>query len=138
MSDENEVSEATADEPAAVAGDDTKAAYSIHKTVTQLLGDRAGDVRNAVVKHLVDEKLEERKQMVLKGLSKLKEAKLAVTKAEKAGTVYDASGKALPSQYTKPQVDEIKKAKEAVTKLENAIEQALTNANYDKLAGLVK
>lgn len=116
------------------------AAGQLQKAVAERLASSGPQVREAVITELVNAKLEERKKLVLAGLTKRKEAEQEVKKAENTKErEFDASGKEVRSYYTKPQAEAIKQAREKLEKLDRALEAALGDkADYEKLSQVVK
>lgn len=74
--------------------------------------------------------------MLDKGLAKLREFKSEVNKV-RAPVTYTLSGEKVEGNLSKADFETLKKAREKLAKLENALEKAFAGQEFDKLAGLV-
>jgi ribosome recycling factor len=106
---------------------------TIHEEIQKAIAERNPEVRAAIVKEGADEKLEERKKMVRTALGKAKEARSALQKIKPKPIAYDENDKVISEGFDKAQVDERKKHKETIAKIEAALEDALTKGDYTKL-----
>lgn len=115
-------------------------ATTIHGEVQRILSESTQDVRNRVVNCLVEEKLEERKKMVIDGLSKLKLARQELSTLERKGTQLLNRQKQPVGEmtFTKEQLTELDKAQQKVNKLEAAINKAISEGDYTKLTEMCK
>lgn len=114
---------------------DTKAAGLLAEVSDKIKG--AGDaIRNRLVETMVEKELASRVDCLDKAFQKRFELLNNLNKINRADTeTYDADGKVATQSYTKPRLEEIKKAKEALEKHENALEKALTSNDFTKLKG---
>lgn len=142
MSDENETVEGAEPVEAVVidhaesTGDNKSKAHGIHTEVAEIVAKSNDEVRKRVVNSLVEEKLKKHESLVLDGLGKLKTMRTELEQMKRKGkVVYGVDGKpvGVPT-FEKAQTDEMKKAGEKLTKLEKALELALTSGDYSKLA----
>ena len=111
-------------------------ATSVLVEVADALKASPAVVRQRLVSSLLERELVKRVDMLDKGLSKMKELKKEVDKIRPAD-MFDTAGNKVPGNLTKQQYEELKKAKEKLNKLENALEKAFEGEGFDKLAGLV-
>jgi rRNA-processing protein FCF1 len=112
----------------------------IQKEVASRLGASGPAVVEAVIEELVSAKKEERKKLILAGLTKRREAEQELKKAENTKErQYDGAGKEIGSFYTKQQADAIKQAKEKLDKIDRALDGAMADKpDYEKLSQVVK
>jgi len=109
----------------------------------ELLADIAAKVKDSgpavVEKYLaasVQKEIDSRVDLLDKAIQKRFELLGALGKVNRPDVVtYDAEGKEASGTYTKPRLEEIKKAKEALEKHENALEKALISNDWSKLKG---
>ena len=119
--------------------DQKSAARVLEEEIAATLANRSQGVKDLVLEHLVSEKLAERKNLVLAGLTKLREAKSALQKTHKNSTKqFISTGEVASEYFTQEQVKAIKEATEQVKKIETALEEALAESKYDKLQNIVK
>lgn len=97
----------------------------------------SGDaIRQRLIEKMVGEELEKRVDLLDKAFQKRFELTTALHKINRADQeTYNADGSVATQSYTKPRLEEIKKAKEALEKHENALEKALTSNDFSKLKG---
>jgi len=109
----------------------------------ELLADIAAKVKDSgpavVEKYIaasVQKEIDSRVDLLDKAIQKRFELLGALGKVNRPDVVtYDAEGKEASGTYTKPRLEEIKKAKEALEKHENALEKALISNDWSKLKG---
>lgn len=111
-------------------------AASVFAEVADALKGSSQQVKGRLVVALTERVLAQRVDMLDKGLAKLKELKKEVDKI-RAPDMFDVDGNKVPGFFTKAQNEELKKAKEKLSKLEKAVEKAFNGEEFDKLAGLV-
>lgn len=114
-----------------------------NRTVTSLVAQRIADsspvVQGRVVDVLVEKELQKRSDAVVKGLEKLKEAEKDLYKIKPDVCSYNADGSTLSEGWSKPKLEEKKKAEEYVAKITSAIEKALADKpDFTKLYELIK
>jgi len=103
--------------------------------VASRLAGSGPQVREAVVSTLVDTQLARRQKAVLSILEKLDAKDKELRKAESAGTqTFDHKGNVtgVPS-FSKQQIDEMRKLREEIQKLEKALSSALESNDWNKL-----
>jgi hypothetical protein len=111
-------------------------AQSVLVEVADALKASPATVRSRLVTALTERELVKRVDMLDKGLAKAKELKREVDKIRPAD-MFDSEGNKVPGHFTKQQHEELKKAKEKLSKLEAALEKAFAGEGFDKLANLV-
>lgn len=122
MADPNETKESNAKNLLAEVADKIKGA-----------GD---DIRNRLVTSMVEKELASRVDALDKAFQKRFELLGNLGKVNRADDVKkDADGKVIFESYSDARREEIKKAKEALEKHENALEKALTTNDFSKLKG---
>jgi hypothetical protein len=109
---------------------------SVLAEVADALKDSPERVRMLVRTALVDREISKRVDILDKGLAKLRELKNEVNKI-RPPVVFAEDGTKLTGAFSKAEFENLKKAKEKVTKLENALEKSFSGQEFDKLAGLI-
>ena len=89
-----------------------------------------------VVSAIVNREMERRQRILTEGLELHDRVSRIHVKAD--NKVFDEAGNVISEGFSAKQLAESKKHKEKVTKLETAIDNAVTKAEYDKLETLVK
>lgn len=119
---------------------DSKATSSTTSTVLAEVADALkaspDQVKSRVRDLLVEREVSKRVDMLDKGLAKLREFKSEVNKV-RAPVTYTLSGEKVEGNLSKADFETLKKAREKLAKLENALEKAFAGQEFDKLAGLV-
>lgn len=128
-----------ADTPSTPAEEPKKYQSSeVLSTVAERLGNSGPAVRERVIDTLVEREVASRAEALDKALAKRNEYTRELRKLEKPDVEqFDADGKVTSSSFSKARVDELKKAREGLTKLEGAIDKALTNNDFAKLREIV-
>ena len=126
--------ETTTNETAAPATTATvPAGYAVLDEVKGLVEKSGPEVRARVVAALAEKVVVDRVELVKRGLDKLNEARNNLRKVNKPDqTFIDGDGKKV-ELMTVAKNDEVKKAKEALEKIEKALDLALTKFDYTKL-----
>lgn len=127
MSDEvTKPEESSAVEPVAV---------EIRKDVKQHLEDYQtdGTIRRKVVDHLTNTEIMRRTDMLVKAMDVRYEAEKELSKIKPDSVAYDEGGAKHHELFTKAKVDERKKCKEKLAKIDKAINKAINDADYDSL-----
>lgn len=114
---------------------DSKAQGLLAEVADKIKG--SGDaVRQRLVDAMVEKELAQRVDLLDKAFQKRFELLTALRKIDRADQeTYNADGTVATQSYTKARLDEIKKAKEALEKHENALEKALSSNDFSKLKG---
>jgi len=120
-------------------------AASVQIVVADEIQNSGEKVKSIVVDTLVDSEIKRRTDALLAGISKLNALKKDLAKIDKADGetfIQDQGGNMLSQQtWSKGRLEEIKKAKEGVEKLDKAIADALelnTPKAFGDLYGLTK
>lgn len=110
----------------------------INKDVKSLVDQRqeAGEVRNAVIQKLADDIIQDRTQMLLTALKKKDELTKNLYRIKPDNVLYHPDGSKANESYTKPKLEELKKAKEALDKIEKSIDKAVLKADYEGIKNL--
>lgn len=108
---------------------------AIRADVATALENSGTKVRTIVVEQLAKAEIDKRTTSVMKVLDKIDEKNKEMRKAEGAGTSsFDAAGVAVGSPvYTKQQVEDMKKIRENIAKLQKALEVAFTTNDFSKV-----
>lgn len=135
MSDENN---ATPAEEAPISGS-VRQAVAVLSEISDRVKQSGGQVRQLLVDNLVSKEVNERVDLLNKGLTKRIEADREVKKASKPDVeAFDASGKSVSCSFSKQQVEALKKAREQLGKLDNALDKALADNDFSKLKDMCK
>ena len=93
-------------------------------------------VRGRLADKLVEKEVEQRVDILDKAFQKRFELASNLNKVNRADEVKkDAEGKVIFESWSDARREEIKKAKEAIEKHENALEKALSSNDFSKLKG---
>ncbi len=113
---------------------------TVRSLVAEKLGDTVGaTVRERVVDVLVEEELTKRSNATLAVVRKLDEAMINLRKVDRPDTeTFNADGTPASQTYSKSRLEDIKKAKELVEKLSNALEKAFEGNDFSKVLELGK
>lgn len=108
--------------------------------VADKLSTSATSVRALVIDELFQAEIEKRKKVVLSILGTIDEKSKELFKLQKQGAVnYNLNGDPIGEPvFTKPQLEEIKKVKEGIEKMQSALDKAFTNNDFQKLFELTK
>jgi hypothetical protein len=109
---------------------------SVLVEVADALKASPDQVKSRVRDLLVEREVSKRVDLLDKGLAKLREAKNEVSKV-RPPVSYTADGTKVEGNFSKADFENLKKARDKVTKLEGALEKAFAGQEFDKLAGLV-
>ena len=92
------------------------------------------EVYNRLRDAMVEKELAERVSLLDKGVQKRFQLMTELRKVDKPDNeTFNADGSLASGTYSKPRLEEIKKAKEALAKHENALEKALAHNDFSKL-----
>lgn len=105
----------------------TKEGNSVQLAVAEQIAKLNERVEGEVIEVLVAREVDRRTKAMVDVIDKLDQAKKELNKINRADQVfYDEEGKAaVQTLFTKGRIDEIKKAKEKIAKIEGAINKAL-------------
>lgn len=106
-------------------------AISLKSDVATIIANSGAEVRKRVVDALVEKELNERVELLSKGLVKRDQAFQEVCKVNKPDqSLYDADGEEVQSLYSSVRLKELKEAKEKLANIDAALAKAL-NTPYD-------
>ena len=125
MTETNPISPTPAPVPAYVA---------LRSDVKTRIDSCSDQVRQRVVEQLAEAEIQRRTILLATVLDKRKEAERAVYKIKPDLVSYNEAGAVTSTSYSKAKVDELKKAKELLAKIDKAIEKAINEADYEELA----
>lgn len=109
-------------------------AQSLLAEVADRIKSSGSTVYNRLVEAMVAREVEERVGLLDKGLQKRYQLMTDLRKVDKPDNeTFNADGTLALGTYSKPRLEEIKKAKEALAKLESALEKALVGNDFGKL-----
>jgi hypothetical protein len=127
MSDEN-TTETTTQDPK-----ETKA-QGLLADVAARIKESGPEVYNRFRDKLVEDEIASRVGLLDKAFQKRFQLLTDLRKVDRADNeTYNADGSVATQSYSKPRLEEIKKAKEALAKHENALEKALAGNDWSKL-----
>lgn len=113
--------------------DNKSKAVEILTGVTERIKSQNDWVKKALEDKLVQQELDLRVSVLEKLLTKRSEAQGAIKKVDKADQItYNADGSPAAQTYSKERLEEIKKAKKALDDVDNAIDKALNDADWQK------
>jgi len=107
---------------------------TIKEVVTEKLGAVGPAVREQVIVNLVASETDRRTQASLTVVKKLDEANASLKKINRADNeTFNEDGSVATATFTKSRLEEIKKLKETIQKLETALETAFEKSDFTKL-----
>ena len=92
--------------------------------VSESIAGSGENVRNAVVEELAKREVSRRISAVVSGFDQLAEAKKAFAKIKPDQQSFDGDGKMVVELFSKPKMEELKKAQSLVAKIEKALDLA--------------
>lgn len=118
----------------------------VEKKVTGLLAEVADQIKGSAPQvyerlrdQMVERELADRVALLDKAFAKRRDLTNNLNKVNRPDNVtYNADGTEAAGTYTKERLNEIKKAREVLEKLENAMERALSQNDFGKLKDAVK
>ena len=133
-----EPSEPSSDQPESKPEPTKYKSSEVLSIVAERLGSSGTAVRERVIDTLVEREVVSRVEVLDKGLAKRSEYERELRKISKPDVeTYDAEGKPVSATYSKARIDELKKSREQLTKLEGAIDKALVSNDFSKLREIV-
>lgn len=99
---------------------------------------KTADIRSRVVATLVEAESASRAELLSAALVERKKTEAEIRKINPEVKTYDEDGKVLSETYTKQQVDDRKKLKDKLAKVDKEISKAITDADYEGLKNLPK
>ncbi len=81
---------------------------------------------------LAEKEIERRTVLLISVFEKRKEAERALNKIKPDSILFDANGVKVSEGFTKAGMESLKKAKEALAKIDKAIEKAVNEANFEE------
>lgn len=107
--------------------------------VAERIKNAAPDVYNRLRDNMVEKEVASRVQLLDTAFQKRRELLNELSKVNRPDQeTFNADGSVATQSYTKARLEEIKKAKEVLGKMEEAIEKALAENDWSKLKNLVK
>lgn len=116
------------------APDSQNPALSLLTDYSTLLEQSGSSVRKKVVEVMVEKEVNLRVELLTKALEKRKEAEKELKKVDKPDVeTFSRDGSPLPSVYSKTKMEEVKKAKDKLSKIDGSIAKALRENDFSKL-----
>jgi hypothetical protein len=112
----------------------------LREDIAARLVDSDPQIRDLVVTQLAQEEIDARTSATIAVLNKIGEKEKELRKLESKGEVKFALSGDVASDpvFTKEQLEEIKKVREAIARMQNALEAAFATSNFQKLHELAK
>lgn len=107
------------------------------KKVSEVISSSNEEVINRVVGVFVEKELSRRVDSLVSAFNSLEEKNKELAKVKPDHVLYDQDGNKTTESYTKDKVDEVKKLKESIKKVETAINAAL-EGDFSKVFNLPK
>jgi hypothetical protein len=115
-----------------------RASIDILSEVAEKIGQSTPQVRERVIDSLVEREVAARTDILDKALAKRTELDREIRKLQKPDVEqFDHEGKVMSASFSKARVDELKKAREGLEKLEKAIDKAITDNDFSKVKEIV-
>ena len=110
---------------------------SVKETVANRLANSGATIRNAVVDILVKEETDRRVAATTKAVNKLAELDKELKKLSKPDIeTFNADETPASPVFSKTRIEEIKKVREQIAKIEKALTEAFDNNNFQKVLDL--
>lgn len=107
---------------------------ALRTDIAEKLANSGQQVRGLVVEQLTQDEIKRRVQSVLNVLEKIETKQKELRKLENGGVVnFNGDGTALSPVFTKQQLEDMKKSKEHIAKLQGAMEKAFESSDFGKL-----
>jgi hypothetical protein len=108
------------------------------KTIEEAVAGRfaklGGEVADAAINILVEKELDKRKVQVVSAFSEYDELQKRLRRLDKGDVLsYNGDGSVATQAFSKQRLDELKKVRERMAKLEKALEDAIANSDFKKL-----
>jgi len=113
-------------------------AGSIRESISKKIKESNPEVLSGLIDTLVQEEVSKRKDMVKKGIEKFEELEKAFKKMKPDNVVLNGEGAEIQAGWTKGGLENFNKAKKELEALNNAIGNAVNDANYEPLLKIVK
>lgn len=115
-------------------GEQRMAVQGLLAEVADRLENSGSDVYNRLRDEMVEKEIVDRVGLLDRAIQKRFTLVNDLRKIDKADVEnFDAEGKPAFSAYSKPRIEEIRKAKEALAKIDNALDRALNANDFGKL-----
>jgi hypothetical protein len=115
----------------------TKTLVTLRETVGARLSQIGESIQERVINIFVEEEIEKRKKQVVGAYSEYDDLFKREKRLGKPDIVgYDNQGAPAQAYFSKQRLDELKKVRERMVKLEKAIEDAILKSNFEKLNSL--
>jgi len=121
--------------------ENTKPAFqagSIKETISKKIKEANPEVLTGLIDTLVQEEVSKRKDMVKKGIEKYEELENAFKKMKPDNVTYNQDGTEANKLWSKDALDKYNKANKEIESLNNALNSAINEANYEPLSKIVK
>jgi hypothetical protein len=115
----------------------TSQAGTIRESISKKIKESNPTVVEGVIDSLVKDELEKRKEMVKKGVEKYEELEKAFNKMKPDHIMYNLDGTEQSSSWSKDGLEKYNKAKKELEALNTAIENAITQTNYEPLSKVI-
>ena len=107
---------------------------TIEEAVAERFAKLGGEVADAAINILVEKELDKRKVQVVSAFSEYDELQKRLRRLDKGDVLsYNGDGSVATQAFSKQRLDELKKVKERMAKLEKALEDAIANSDFKKL-----
>lgn len=110
----------------------------IREALKQGIKDTQEGAKQKVVDHYVQKEVDRRSDLIIKGLEKLESLEKARDQIKPDNVIKDAEGKVIQNGYAEATYGKLEKSKQAVEKLNKALNGALKEANYEALEKALK
>ncbi len=113
-----------------------KKSGSIKEAIVLAIKGSSEQIVKSVIEELADVEIQVRKNLVIKAMNKLDELEKEGKKLKPDNISYNEDGTIATSTWTKGALDAVKKNRESIAKIENSIEKALSQNDYEGLKSI--
>jgi hypothetical protein len=112
-------------------------AKTIEEAVTERLGKLGPAVLDASIEVLIEKELDKRKTQVVSAFTEYDELQKRLRRLEKGDLIaYNGDGSIKEASFSKGRLDELKKVRDRMAKIEAALEQGISASDFKKLNDL--
>lgn len=111
---------------------------TIREAVAAKLANSGEAVATSVIDSLADTEVKRREKLIIDGIAQLDRLEKDSRKIRPDQKALDGDGKVVAEHFSQAKYEELKKAKEGIERLTNAINKALNDRDFSKLAEMAQ
>lgn len=114
---------------------------TLQSAITEAISKAGTDVVARAQSAFVDAEIKRRADLIVAGVNLVRQADLEIRKIKPDQTGYDSTGKVIREEFSKAKFEETKKLRDSAKRIEDAVNNALTENSpdaYNKLDEVIK